>query len=88
MTESDEIAKAVARAEEIAAHHMLWVWFQYGQGGRSSPTGVMALPCQCMQAGEQAGDWLAERGYVVNEEWDVVVTAKGRELMERKDIGS
>lgn len=66
--------------EEKLAHHLIWVWFQYG-GGREVE-GEVYLPHQCMSAGENAGDALEQMGYATDEGWEMKLTQKGKDLME------
>lgn len=44
-----------------AAHHLIWIWFQYG-GGTETKDGRVMLEHRNMQAGEQAADFLEELG--------------------------
>jgi len=63
-------------------HHLIWVWFQYGGGRRSG--GRVYLPHCCMGAGEQAGEMLESLGLGVDAGWEIELTDKGVELMEKE----
>ncbi len=66
-------------SERLAIHHLVWIWYQYGKGC-TDEQGVVHLPHQCMQAGEQAGDFLAARGLGVDNCWEIELTAAGMDL--------
>lgn len=44
-----------------AAHHLIWVWYQYG-GGATSAEGRVQLEHRNMNAGEGASDFLEGLG--------------------------
>jgi len=62
--------------ERVVAHHLLCVWEVYGK-----------FEHQCSQTGEQAMDWLHERGLVIDTGWGVEPTATGHALMAEDHSG-
>lgn len=64
---------------EEAAHHLLWVWYQYGDSTRKD-----YLEHRNMAAGEQAAEFLEELGYGEDEGYGFKVNQKGLDLMEKE----
>ena len=69
-----------ANADDVAAHHIIWIWYQYA--GKKKDDGSIYLEHQCMSAGEDAAEWLESRGYVIEDGWGCVLTQKGIEVMD------
>jgi len=67
-----------------AAHHLIWVWFQYA--GRREEDGRVYLEHQCMSAGEGAAEWLEDRGYAQEEGWGCYLTQKGISVMDDESL--
>lgn len=61
------------------AKHLIAVWFQYG-GGYKNAAGVVRLPHHCMQAGENAGDWLESLGLATDNGWEWELSPEGMAL--------
>lgn len=67
------------------AHHLLWVWYQYGKGYEDE-AGNIRLEHRNMQAGEQASDLLTELGLGEDAGYDFVLNAAGRALLFDEEI--
>lgn len=68
-----------------AAHHLIWVWYQYG-GGYESESGTICLPHRNMQAGEGACDLLTDLGLGQDQGWQFELNDAGRKLFDVDDI--
>ncbi len=63
----------------IAIHHLLNVWLAYGRGNEKDEN--ISLPHNCMQAGEQACDFLENLGLATDSGWYCDLTDLGKKLL-------
>jgi hypothetical protein len=74
----------MSRETDKAAHHLIWVWFQYA--GRREEGGKVYLDHQCMSAGEGAAEWLQDWGYATEEGCGCHLTPKGIAVMDDESL--
>ena len=81
-----------------ALHHLIWVWYQYGNGEtlsevrkrsplvpRDCVNGDVILSHRCVSAGEEAGQFLEFLGLAENKFPYVRLTVAGIDLMDLTD---